>query len=154
MVTQTLVSVKDAVKALLLQRIASNQEDICHRLEAQGFHVNQSKVSRLLRQLGAVKVKNEQGDVVYSLPKEPAPPPTESPLANLIINITNNEYMIVIHTSPGAASLIARLLDYNRDKASILGTVAGDDTIFVVPKSEKKLNLVLQEVRTLLSNVK
>jgi transcriptional regulator of arginine metabolism len=57
--------------------------------------------------------------------------------------------MIVVHTSPGSASLIARFLDYRHKETEILGTVAGDDTIFIVPKSIKRIHHTLKEVEAL-----
>src|SRR5438105_1322460 len=100
------------VKRLLLEGSASTQEEIKQHLTDLGFEINQAKISRLLRKLGAVKISNEYGQVVYSIQKEPAPPQTKSLLANLIIDIKCNENLIVINTSPGSASLFARLLDH------------------------------------------
>ncbi len=140
----------DNLRDLLLEGAVSTQEDIGTALIKQGHDVNQSKVSRMLRKIGAVKSKNEFGQIVYRLPKEPAPPSLNSQLASLIIDISCNENMIVINTSPGSASVISRLLDYQRDKSGILGTVAGDDTILVIPKSVKQTQAVLQEIKLLL----
>lgn len=138
------------LRELLIQGSVSTQEEICAALESQGHDINQSKVSRLLRKIGAVKAKNEQGEVVYRLPKEPAPPAPSSQLAGLIIDIASNEALVLVNTSPGSASLIARLLDYNKDKAEILGTIAGDDTILVIPKSTHRIDHTLQSIKALL----
>ena len=58
--------------------------------------------------------------------------------------------MVLIHTSPGAASVVARLLDYCENESAILGTVAGDDAILVLPRSVSDLDLVMREVKQLL----
>lgn len=50
-----------------------------------------------------------------------------------MLDIDYNEALVVIHTSPGAAQLIARLLDSLGKAEGILGTIAGDDTIFITP---------------------
>ena len=55
------------------------------------------------------------------------------PLKNLVLDIDYNDAVVVIHTSPGAAQLIARLLDSLGKAEGILGTIAGDDTIFTTP---------------------
>ncbi|SUI40243.1 Arginine repressor [Serratia marcescens] len=60
-------------------------------------------------------------------------PTTTSPLKNLVLDVDHNDAVVVIHTSPGAAQLIARLLDSLGKSQGILGTIAGDDTIFVTP---------------------
>lgn len=140
----------DALRALLMSRKASTQDDICKALEVQGYEINQSKVSRLLRKIGASKVINAQGQTVYSLPREPAPPSMNTSLRSLILNIVANESLIVIFTSPGSASMVARVLDYHQLTTYILGTIAGDDTIFVAPKSIKDIPKLIQEIRNLL----
>lgn len=144
----------EELKKLLLEGSASTQEDIKRHLTQLGFEVNQAKISRLLRKIGAIKISNEHGQIVYSLPKEPAPPQAKSLLANLVIDIKNNETVIVIHTSPGSASLFARLIDHNLSKLNVLGTVAGDDTILVIPKNIKNIGQTLIEVKNLLSEIK
>ena len=118
----------DALRMLLMGRKASSQEAICSALEKSGYEISQTKVSRLLRQVGAIKVVNAQGHTVYSLPREPAPPSMHTQIRNLILDIVANETMVVIFTSPGSASMVARVLDYNQITTEILGTIAGDDT--------------------------
>jgi len=140
------------LKELLTANAVRTQEDIKHALQQLGFEVNQSKISRFLHKLGAVKTKNEAGEIVYQLPKE-SPLPSRANLANLITDIVNNEIIIIIHTSPGSASLIARLLDSNQQKLSILGTVAGDDTIVVIPQSIHKIEQTLTAIKTFINNL-
>ncbi len=141
----------EALKELLMRRKETTQEDICLALEKQGYVINQTKVSRLLRKIGAIKVLSPQGDVVYSLPREPSPPRLSTPLSELILRIVANEVMVVIFTSPGSASLIARLLDYEQDALGILGTLAGDDTIFITPHSIKDMKKVVQGIKNFFS---
>jgi transcriptional regulator of arginine metabolism len=143
-------SLIDALKLLLTSREASSQENICEVLEKQGFEVNQSKISRLLRKVGAIKVVNPKGQIVYSLPKEPAPPAMGTTLRSLILNVIANEAMVVIMTSPGSASMVARVLDHAQLSYEILGTIAGDDTIFVAPKTIKHTQKLAEEIRKLL----
>ncbi len=142
----------DALKQLLTERKANSQDQICVTLEAQGYEVNQSKISRLLRKINAIKVNDSQGQIVYTLPREPAPPTINTPLKNLIVDVVFNESMVIIFTSPGSASMVARLLDYNQENTEILGTIAGDDTIFVAPKSVSKINKLIAEINELLKD--
>jgi len=143
-------SLLDALRALLVGRKASTQEDICTALEKQGYEINQSKASRLLRKIGAIKVVDARGRVVYSLPREPAPPSMQTPLRDLILDVVANETLVVIFTSPGSASMIARVLDYHQLTMDILGTIAGDDTIFVAPKSIKDTRKLSEKIKSLL----
>lgn len=119
-------------KLLLETERFTSQIEIVEALQKEGFeNINQSKVSRMLTQFGAVRVRNVKKEMVYCLPTESSIPKTSSPLKNLVLDIDYNDSLVVIHTSPGAAQLIALLLDSLGKKDGILGTIAGDDTVFV-----------------------
>ncbi|AIX49469.1 MULTISPECIES: transcriptional regulator ArgR [Pantoea] len=123
-----------AFKALLKEEKFSSQGEIVQALQEDGFeNINQSKVSRMLTKFGAVRTRNAKMEMVYCLPAELGVPTATSPLKNLVLDIDYNEALVVIHTSPGAAQLIARLLDSLGKAEGILGTIAGDDTIFITP---------------------
>ena len=123
-------------KALLKEEKFSSQGEIVQALQNDGFeNINQSKVSRMLTKFGAVRTRNAKMEMVYCLPAELGVPTTSSPLKNLVLDIDYNHSVVVIHTSPGAAQLIARLLDSLGKSEGILGTIAGDDTIFTTPSS-------------------
>lgn len=138
------------MRTILLQGKVTTQDGICASMVEHGHTVNQSKVSRLLRKIGAVKTKNERGEIVYRLPHEPAPPTTSCQLSSLIIDVVANEVNIIVYTSPGSAQLIARILDYNKDHIDILGTIAGDDAVFIAPASTKEIHYSIKKIRELL----
>lgn len=143
----------EALRLILHAHRAGSQDEIKQALEQQGFAVNQSKISRLLRKIGAIKTINEQKQTVYSLPRDPAPPTSKNILSELIVSTTTNETLIVIHTNPGSASLIGRLLDHHRETLHILGTVAGDDTVFIAPASVKHIANTLTAIQLFLATV-
>ena len=123
-----------AFKALLKEEKLSSQSEIVQALQDEGFeNINQSKVSRMLTKFGAVRIRNAKMEMVYCLPTELGVPTATSPLKNLVLDIDYNDALVVIHTSPGAAQLLARLLDSMGKSEGILGTIAGDDTIFTTP---------------------
>lgn len=138
------------LRTLLLTGNVGTQEEIRQALNAEGLNITQSKISRLLRKVGAVKSKNEQGEIVYRLPKEPAPPTKKSPLDELVLEIVSNGQLIIVRTSPGAASLVGRLLDYQQESCGILGSVAGDDALLVVPMDVSKITDTEQKIKQLL----
>ncbi len=142
-----------AIRKLIHNSDIKTQHQLSAELKALGHKVNQSKVSRLLRKLNIVKVKNEQQQLVYGLPKEPYPPAIHISLSNLIIEVIANESMVVIHTSPGSASLIGRILDYNRETLNILGVVAGDDTLFVAPGAHQETESCVGKIQKLLETL-
>lgn len=77
---------------------------------------------------------------------EPAPT-INSELSSLLIDVNANESLIIVTTSPGAGQLIARVLDYHKSRLDILGTIAGDDTIFVAPKSHEAIQTLVKQIR-------
>ncbi|MBS0856457.1 MULTISPECIES: transcriptional regulator ArgR [unclassified Tatumella] len=139
-----------AFKALLKEEKFSSQGEIVVALQDDGFtNINQSKVSRMLTKFGAVRTRNAKMEMVYCLPAELGVPTTSSPLKNLVLDIDYNDALIVIHTSPGAAQLIARLLDSLGKAEGILGTIAGDDTIFVTPSRSFTVKKLYDAILTL-----
>ena len=142
-----------AFKDLLAQERYGSQSEIVSALQAMGFtQINQSKVSRMLTKFGAVRTRNTRMETVYCLPNELSVPNTSSPLKNLVLDIDHNELLIVIKTSPGAAQLIARLLDSVGKAEGILGTIAGDDTIFVTPTRDINIKELIQTIQKLFEN--
>ncbi|KAA1182941.1 Arginine repressor [Photorhabdus australis subsp. thailandensis] len=123
-----------AFKALLKEEKFSSQGEIVTALLEEGFeNINQSKVSRMLTKFGAVRTRNAKMEMVYCLPAELGVPTATSPIKNLVLDVDHNHSIVVIRTSPGAAQLIARQLDSLGKAEGILGSIAGDDTIFITP---------------------
>lgn len=141
-----------AFKDLLKQEQFSSQGDIVDALKAQGFdNISQSKVSRMLSKFGAVRTRNARQEMVYCLPAELGVPTAKSPLKQLVIDIEHNDVMIIIRTSPGAAQLIARLLDSLSKSDGVLGTIAGDDTIFIAPTNVGTIKQTIEKLELLFS---
>ncbi len=127
--------IEQVFKQLLKEEIYSSQSEIVDALNARGFtNVNQSRVSRMLARFGAIRARNTKMNMVYCLPQELSVPSVSSTIKSLVHDIDYNDNIIVIHTSPGSAQMIARMLDSIRKTEGILGTIAGDDTIFVTPR--------------------
>lgn len=143
------IQLMSTLKKLLLEGSAKTQKEICQALTKQGIDINQTKISRTLRKLGVVKIKNEQGDSVYCIPKDPPPLESSSSVNNLVIDIVHNESIIVVHTSPGAAQVIARIIDYLNSDNEILGTIAGDNTIFIAPKLTSNVKQLAKKINSL-----
>jgi transcriptional regulator of arginine metabolism len=139
-----------AFKDLLKQEQFGSQGEIVDALKAQGFdNISQSKVSRMLSKFGAVRTRNARQEMVYCLPAELGVPTAKSPLKQLVLDIEHNDVMIIIRTSPGAAQLIARLLDSVSQSDGVLGTIAGDDTIFIAPTDIKQIDKTIAKLEAL-----
>lgn len=137
-------------KLILKEERFGSQSEIVIALQAEGFsNINQSKVSRMLSKFGAVRTRNAKQQMVYCLPAELGVPTAGSPLKNLVLDVDHNQSMIVVRTSPGAAQLIARLLDSIGKPEGILGTIAGDDTIFISPSNIHMIEDTVETVKSL-----
>jgi transcriptional regulator of arginine metabolism len=146
-----------ALRQLLVEGKAGTHEEICQALETHGFTVNQPRISRLLHKLGAVKVVDHDGKHRYMLPHEHGlihelnfSGPKTSAL-QWIIDIASNNHLIVIHTTPGAASFVAREIDLHQSKLDVLGSIAGDDTIFVAPKEVSQIKQTIEKIKAALT---
>jgi transcriptional regulator of arginine metabolism len=139
-----------SLRKLLSAGLISTQEELVEELGRQKFRVTQSTISRDLRKIGAIKGQDATGRTVYRLPDEssmPAIMPGNS-FGGLLVNIQHNGSLIVINTTPGSASLVARQLDQTKPEG-ILGTIAGDDTIFVAPVSPRKIEQTIAAITAL-----
>jgi transcriptional regulator of arginine metabolism len=143
---QRLVVLRDLIR----EGSSLTQEELCEELKEKGFEVTQSTVSRDLRRIGAVKTINAEGEVIYNLPGfYPSLPPQvmSHSLVGLVTEVLANEALVVLHTTPGSASLVARHVDGLRSHLNILGTIAGDDTVVIVPASIKKISSLIKKVK-------
>ena len=143
------------IKTLLLQILeqghAHTQQEICAVLSQKGFEINQTKISRLLHKIGAVKIKDVGGHLVYHRAHEQNPPQKNMLISELVLEIEANQTLIVISTQPGSAAMIARLVDFNKNNLNILGTLSGDDTVFVAPRDINAIPKILPKLKTILS---
>ncbi len=117
---------RDEIRRLIAGRPVATQEELRELLLARGHAVTQATLSRDLAQLGARRVALPAGGTAYELGD--APPL----LADLVRAIDDNGSLVVVHTHPGAAQVVAGAVDRAR-LPEVLGTIAGDDAIFLAP---------------------
>jgi transcriptional regulator of arginine metabolism len=145
---QTTEARREAIRRLIRGGKVATQEDLRERLADQGFDVTQGTLSRDLARLGARRAPAAEGGTIYELPPEGAasPPGLLEALDPLVRGVRDNGTLVVVHTTPGAAQAVALALDQAR-LPEVLGTIAGDDTVFVAPvqaASASRLTRVLQ----------
>lgn len=151
-----MTSTISVLREILSEGKAQTQTEIQVELQHRGIMSSQSKISRLLHQIGAVKITDNFGKTHYRLPHETGllhelTSPQEKILFHQwVLDISANQTLIIIHTSPGAAAMIARIIDLNRIKLGILGTIAGDDTIFIAPQNNDHIHETLHKISQLL----
>jgi len=121
--------------ALVKKGLIHSQSDLVKELKKSGFPVTQATASRDLEEIGAVRGRSEAGDSVYSISQSSEASISRSmPLpSELILSVESSGNLAVIHTPPGGAQLLASSLDHS-GLTSIIGTIAGDDTVLVVSR--------------------
>lgn len=105
-------------------------------LKDQGIEATQATISRDLEELGAVKIRVAGGDSIYAIaeyaPARVAPSDQlRRVMAEWVAEVTSSGNLVVVRTPPGCAHVVASALDRSA-LSGLLGTVAGDDTIFCV----------------------
>ena len=128
----------ETLRMIISSRELGSQEELLSALHDEGFQVTQATLSRDLKQLKVVKAATLRGNYVYVLPNETMYKRVSTPghIREMMttpgfISINYSGNMGVIKTRPGYASAIAWNID-SSDIPQILGSIAGDDTIFIV----------------------
>lgn len=147
----------ETLKMLISSKELCSQDEVLKALKREGFTLTQATLSRDLKQLKVAKAASMNGKYVYVLPNETMYRRVTRPMEAsemlvtpgfVSLNFSGN--MGVIRTRPGYASSIAYNID-NSGMDEILGTIAGDDTIFVVIKDGCTYQQVQQALATVIS---
>ena len=143
---------RGAIRGLIRDGQIATQEELRERLAKEGYDVTQATLSRDLARIGARRVSRPEGGTAYELPDAPLPDRSSEErlrdVAEMVIDVVDNGTLVVIHTTPGAASAVALALDGARLE-ELIGTIAGDDTIFLAPSKNhpaRKLTLKLNRL--------
>ena len=120
----------------------SNQQQLVNLLAQQGVDVTQSTLSRDLEEMAVAKVRDGSGEPVYAISGTvvSVSPPEEAlrrVLREWVAGVDSSGNLVVVHTPPGCAHVVAAALDRSRLE-EILGTVAGDDTILLVARGPQE----------------
>lgn len=133
-----------AIRDLLGQRSIRTQQELAGALRERGFRATQATISRDVAELGLVKV-NHDGMLVYALPSRlvETEPSGEERLAKLLrelpVDVSEAGLLLVVRTLPGSAHAVASALDRAR-WPEVVGSIAGDDTLFVAFSDRGSLN--------------
>lgn len=134
-----------ALKQVITSRPIGTQDELVRALKQAGFPVTQATLSRDMKELRIARVNGPEG-AHYTLTPEAEEKRLQPYLAIEIESITFNESLIVVKTLPGRAQGVAEILD-SFHHPDILGTLAGDNTVFVTPRSTKKIPKLVKELR-------
>ena len=141
------------IQEIIARENVATQGELVAFLHAEGVQVTQATVSRDINELRLVRLPMGKGKHRYSLAQYRGNENVQGELTRLFQNfvqdIDRGENMLVIRTSEGHASGVALLLDKLR-RDDIVGTIAGEDTIFVVARSIEEGETLLEEFHELM----
>ena len=141
-----------AILELVSRHSIRSQEDLLVLLQKRGFEITQATLSRDIKQLKLIKLPDVKGNYLYAISGEKAsleknnPPEGAGKKSPDFLSIDFSNNLAVIKTRPGYAMGIASDID-NRMSHAILGTIAGDDTILVIPKEGFDKNQIMAALK-------
>ena len=150
----------EALRLIISSQEMGSQEELLDALQKEGFQLTQATLSRDLKQLKVAKAATMSGNYVYVLPNETMYKRVSTPSSLremmqipgfLSINFSGN--MGVIKTRPGYASAIAWNIDRS-DIPQIMGTIAGDDCIFIVIREGSSNQEVIDALSEVVPNMR
>lgn len=141
------------IREILSHKSIETQEDLVEALRRQGLGVTQATVSRDIKRLGLVKVPSGDGHSYYAAPEKPSPVDVlrrlRHAIGEYVLSAEAGEDLVVVHTLTGRANAVAAAID-EMQWDEVVGTVAGDDTILVVPRRRAARDHLLLRFRHLM----
>ena len=138
---------------IIKEREIETQEELAEALKDDGFEITQATISRDIKLLKLIKMQSESGKYRYSIPTKEEKDINDklySILINAALGVERVDKFIVIKTLTGAASAVAEAIDslYSDD---IAGTIAGDNTIFILVRSDEKAIELISKITKFIS---
>ena len=126
---------------IVRSRPIQTQEDLSAELAREGMSVTQATISRDIKELRLIKAPVGDGSYRYTIPVdrniEDINRRIERVFREAVISVEDSDNIVVIRTLEGAAQAIGAIVD-DLDWPEVVGSLAGDDTIFVVVKPVEK----------------
>jgi transcriptional regulator of arginine metabolism len=141
-----------AIKQIIANRTINTQSELASAMRKEGFKTTQATLSRDMKELGIAWVYTPSG-AKYMLNPEQEEERLTTLIGMEVENIEANETAVVVKTLPGRAQGVAEIIDHLR-LPSVLGTLAGDNTVFILPRSIKKIKATIQALRDVLAKTK
>lgn len=145
-----------AIKRLISTSKVSNQEEILEELIRSGYELTQATLSRDLKEIRAGRIHDPEKGSIYILQEQLSTSnrtamPEPSPESILLVSFSYN--LVLIKTYPGFASSTALFID-NSKKPEFAGTIAGDDTILLIPTENFSRREILNALDEIFPGIK
>ncbi len=142
---------QDEIIRLISAFDIETQEELASELRKLGYKVTQATISRDIRELHLIKVASKGGGFKYAKPEKHEIAVSERLariLTDSMVRVDFSGNIIVVNTISGSANVAAEALD-NLGWPEILGTIAGDNTIFIVVKNDADTAEISERIRNL-----
>ena len=138
-----------AILKVVRDRRIESQDELREALATEGFTVTQATLSRDIRELGLAKLADPQGGAFYTHPHRAAVrPDLAQVLPALLVSVDGVGPLLVLKTASGSAGAITEALD-QAGWAEVIGTIAGDDTVLVITRSQRLREVLAARVQAL-----
>jgi transcriptional regulator of arginine metabolism len=145
------------IREIVRRESVPTQDDLARALRREGIEVTQATISRDIKRLGLVKVLDGSGRYRYALPgaagSDSRPLSTTQRLQSVfdefVVGVESALDLILVKTEPGGAQPAAQAIDDMR-WPDVAGTIAGEDTVLVIPSSRRVSATVLKRLRNLI----
>ncbi|NDA80985.1 MAG: arginine repressor [Actinobacteria bacterium] len=154
-IVHTKVARQELIRGWIGSGLIHSQAQVVEMLRESGFVVTQATASRDLEEIGAVRGRDNRGNLRYQLASENPEEPlyrVARLLNELLVQIHSSGNLLVLRTPPGGAQLLASAIDRASRAgvlAQIIGTIAGDDTVMVIVNED----FAAQDVMIFLSSL-
>ena len=139
------------IREIVESQCIQTQEELADALAARGMVVTQATVSRDIKEMHLLKVLSEEGGYRYATMDKSEQGMKERlirMLADSVVDMSSANNLIVIHTLPGSAHVAGEAVD-SLHWPEVLGTIAGDNTILVIARSNEDVDAVLRRFRSI-----
>lgn len=139
------------IREIVEGQSVQTQEELAEALRAHGMVVTQATVSRDIKEMHLLKVLADNGNYRYATMEKGDSGMNDRlirMLSDSVVDISSANNLIVIHTLPGSAHVAAEAIDSLKWQ-EVLGTIAGDNTILAIVRSNEEVDDVVRRFRSL-----
>ncbi len=141
------------IKDIIKKNAVRTQDALLELLREAGINATQATLSRDIKELQIVKISDQQGGTKYACSANLSGDASSYRLKNVLMDavrsITPAENIVVIKSYPGMGSAVGASIDMLHDE-QIVGSLAGDDTVFIVMKSKEEAFIFSEELKSVI----
>ncbi len=144
---------QQAILELINNNVITTQEDLQELLKNRGFDVTQATVSRDIKELMLIKKLNSKGEYSYSLPSREKDDQAKlkSIFTQSVLDVDFAGNIVVVKCFPGSANAACAAIDSDTNKnKSIVGTIAGDDSFFILCRTEESAFEIMNMIKNII----